>query len=192
MPTIQVQTPPVPQAEPATPALLNAALRLDLDVASADPAIVAQLELLKLYGAAARRLVELHTGRFVAAQTVRLIYTLSEAYELPEGATATAVSGFFGSLEALDNATTYLSEYRKGAGVNRDLPWSQAQLQTYTVIASISPTATDPLLVAAILELAGEMYKNRETTLAGYATSAELPVSWRVKLAHLVVHPLGY
>jgi hypothetical protein len=203
MPTIVVQTPPTAAAEPVKLALLNAALRLDYDpVAIAayeagtatglDPAVVAQLELLKVYRDAARQKVEAYTGRFFAPQTLAITYGLDEPYVLPAGATATAVTGFFTTLAALNDAAAYLVEYQKGISVNRQLSIATAALQTYTVTAT---TTGDPqygaLAKAAILELTGEWYRNRETTVAGVAVISELPVSWKVKLAQAVVQPLG-
>lgn len=199
MPTIQIVTPPTPEAEPVTLALANAALRLDLDLVSTDAAIVAQREYLALLLSAARQKVESYTGRYYAAQTLRLTYTLDEGYTLPAGAVATAVEGFYATLEALATAGAFLEEYRKGISVSRELDWHTALAQTYTVTADVTP---DPAFLAlaklAMLELAGEWYKNRETTVAGSGSSsgassviAELPVSWKIKLRPAVLNPLG-
>jgi hypothetical protein len=186
-------------------ALFNAHARLDLDAAlvaaydagavpsDTDPAIVAQLELAALFRTAAREKVEAHTGRYFAPQTLELTYRLDEAYVLPAGATATGVTGFYADLDALANASTFLSEYRKGISINRELAWCDAVAQTYTVTAT---TVGDPqflgLAKRAMLEIAAEWYKNREASGGSIGTNQELPVSWRVTLAQAVVNPLGY
>lgn len=192
MPAIQVLTPPTANTEPVSLAMVNAVLCLDLDLASTDEAIVGQLDYLKLLISAAREKTEAYTGRYFAPQELEITYTLDEPYELPAGAEASAVSGFFDSLEALGNRSAYLEEYRKGISISRELPWGQAVLQTYTVTASIPEGVNVPALAkSAILELVGEWYRNRETTLADVRSISELPVSWKVKLAPLVINPLG-
>lgn len=183
MPTVAVLTPPTASQEPITLALLKAQARVDGN---------GEDGLLLIYAQAAREKVEAYTGRFFAPQVLSLTYTLAEAYKLPAGAVATAVTGFYTSLDQLTNYATYLSEYRKGISVNRDLSWAAAIEQTYTVTATIAAAAVPGLALAAMLELAGEWYRNRETTVAGVAVISELPVSWRVKLAELVVKPLSY
>lgn len=190
MPTTVVTV--LPTAEPVTLAMAVAALRLDVDVDATDAATVGQLDLLQLYLSAAREKVEAYTGRYFAAQTVAITYELGEGYALPAGATATAVSGFFTTLEALADASATLEEYRKGISINRTLPWGDALRQTFTVTATVVPdTQYLNLAKAAMLELTGEWFRNRETTVAGVAVIAELPVSWKVKLAQAVVHPIG-
>jgi hypothetical protein len=184
MPAIQILTPPVATAEPVSLALLKQHVRKDGNDED---------ELLKVYLSAAREKVEAYTGRYFAPQTLKITYSLSEPYELPEGATAASVSGYFDTLDALAARAAYLVEYRKGISISRDLDWPYPALdQAYTVTASIPETVNVPALAkAAILELAGEWYRNRETTTAGVVAVSELPVSWRVKLAPLVVNPLG-
>lgn len=201
MPTIQVLPATTAPTEPVTLALLSASLRLDLDAAAVaayeanpsasglDAAVAAQLELLAMLRTAARELVEQHTSRYFAAQKLRITYELGEEYLLPDGATATAVSGFFTTLA--DLLAWQPEEYRKGISVSRELPWGEALRQTYTVEASITAPVVPGLAKTAILELVGEWYRNRETTAAG-ATLSELPVSWRVKLAPLRINPLAY
>jgi hypothetical protein len=191
MPRVQLLAAPTAEAEPVTLALANAALRLDLDVESTDPAIAGQLDYLQTLLSAAREKVEAYTGRFFAAQTLQLTYTLDEAYVLPNGAEATAVTGFFTEVGELDGWLGRMEEYRKGISISRELPWSEALNQAYTVTATIATPVVPALAKAAILELAGEWYRNRETTAAGVAVISELPVSWKVKLAQLVVNPLG-
>lgn len=200
MPTIRALTPPVAAAEPVSLALLNAHARLDLDApllaayearsvpSDADPALVAQLDLLALFRTAAREKVEAYTGRYFAPQTIELTYRLDEPYALPAGAEATAVSGFFTDLEQLADPSAYLVEYQKGISINRELPLSEAFAQTYTVTATVSgDTQFQGLAKRAMLELAAEWYKSRETS----GSAQELPVSWRVTLAQAVVNPLG-
>ena len=192
MPTIHVLTPPTAEAEPLTLALANAALRLDLDLVSTDPAVVAQQDYLQLLISAAREKVEAHTGRYYAAQTLKLTYLLDEPYVLPAGAVASAVEGFYSTLEALADASAFLVEYQKGISVNRELNWPYPALaQTYTVTAATTgDTAYLNLVRLAITELVGEWYKNRETTISG-TVIAELPVGWKVKLRPAVVNVLG-
>jgi hypothetical protein len=201
MPEIHVVTPPA--TEPVSLAVLNAALRLDLDPAllavyspgpapdGVDAAQWGQLDYLHLLNTAAREKVEAYTGRYFAAQTLAITYTLAEAYDLPVGATAVSVSGYFDTLDALAARSTWLEEYRKGISINRELPLSVAFAQPYTVVAE---TTGDKqylgLAKTAIIELVGEWYKNRETS--GDTRLAELPVSWRVKLAEARVTVLGF
>ena len=181
MPTVVVLTPPTLSQEPVSLALLKAQARVDGNGEDA---------LLTVYGRAAREKVEAYTGRYFAAQTLELTYTLREAYRLPPGATATAVTGFYTTLIQLTDNAAYLAEYQKSISVNRDLDWSQAIEQTYTVTATLTAPPVPGLALAAMLELAGEWYRNRETTVAGVAVISELPVSWRVKLAELVIKPI--
>ena len=148
--------------------------------------------LLLVYAQAAREKVEAFTGRFFAPQILELTYTLGELYTLPAGATATAVTGFYTTLAALTDNAAYRAEYYKGISVSRDLDWPLAVQQTYTVSVTIAAPLVPGLALAAMLELAGEWYRNRETTVADVARVTELPVSWRVKLAELVVKPLVY
>ncbi len=191
MPTTRVLTPPT--SEPVSLALFNAHARLDLDMVGQDAAVVAQRELAELLIRAAREKVEAYTGRYFAPQTLEITYELSDAYVLPLGATATGVSGFYTDLQALQNASSFLEEYRKGISVNRQLDWPYPALaQTYTVTATTTgDTQFLNVAKAAILELAAEWYKNRESTIVG-TIAPELPVAWKVKLAQAVVTPLGY
>jgi len=191
MATTRVLFPPTAAQEPVPVELAIAQQRLDLDAGSADAAVKGQLELLKLNLSAARELVEAFTGQYFGAQTLEITFTLSEAYVLPPGAVATGVSGFFTSLASLPGLSAYLSQYRKGAEVSRDLPLATAFAQTYAVTARLDAPVVPSLVRSAILELAGEWFRNREATRVGPAV-AELPVSWRVKLAPYVVKPLGY
>lgn len=149
-------------------------------------------ELLAIYATAAREKVEAYTGRFFAPQTLELTYTLGETYKLPAGAVATAVTGFYTTLTALTDNAAYRAEYYKGISVSRDFDWHLAIEQTYTVTVAIAAPPVPGLALAAMLELAGEWYRNRETTVADVARITELPVSWRVKLAELVIKPLAY
>lgn len=211
MPTIVVLTPPTLAQEPVSLALLNAVLRLDLDsgqlaayAQAPDPdavltldagalpewgsdapavALSPELEHLGLLLSGARELVEGYTGGYYAAQTLAVTYRLDEPYELPAGGTAKGVTGFFTTLEALQSQASYLEEYRKGISINRELPWGEALAQTYTVQVAIAGTAVPAAVKLAILELAGEWYRNRETTLAGVTRLTELPVNYKVKLA---------
>lgn len=198
MPTVRILTPPT--QEPVSLALLVAQVRLDADGVAlaayeaktlADAALVGQLDLLALYGQAAREKVEAYTGRYFAPQTLELTYELGEPYVLPSGATAASVSGFFTTLADLADAAAYLEEYRKGISINRQLPWAEALQQTYTVTASV---VADPqfsgLAKRAVLELAAEWYRNRETT-ADARGLTELPAAWRVALAEARVSVLG-
>lgn len=187
MPQVQILAAPTPAQEPISLAVASAALRLDLDLTGTDPALVAQREYLQTLLSAAREKVEAYTGNYYAAQTLNLTYRLDEPYALPPGATATAVTGLIGSVADLPGLGAYAEEYRKGIVISRDLPWGAAAAQTYTVTAALDAAQLQvpALAKAAILELAGEWFRNRETTVAGVAAIAELPVSWKVKLAHL-------
>lgn len=203
MPSVQVVTPPTAQQEPVSLALLNAALRLDLDPAlllaadantvpaDADPALVAQVALLALLRSAAREKVESYTQRFYAGQTVALTFGVYEPYDLPEGGTATAVTGFFTTVAQLADRYAYLVEYQKGISINRQVGLAEALALTYTVTVVLAKAFVPALVQSAILELAGEWFRNRETTVAGVRSITELPVNYRVKLAHLVQYPLS-
>lgn len=204
MPTTRVIAPPATNAEPVSLALFVGHARLDVDSAllaayvaasvppEADAALVAQLDLCQLYVSAAREKVEAHTGRYFAPQQVEITYELGEPYELPGGATAVSVTGFFTDLDALAARSAYLEDYRKGISVSRELPLREGFAQTYTVTADVvsDPQFTN-LAKRAILEIAAEWYRNREATTAG-VVSTELPVSWRVALAPACVNPIGY
>ena len=189
MPTIQVLTPPTAQAEPVTLAEAVAWCRLDLDLVSTDAAIVAQRGLVQMLIGAAREKVEGYTGRYFAAQTLAYTFRLDEPYQLPANATATGVTGFYTTLEALENASNYLVEYQKGISVSRELPLSLAAAQTYTVTATLSGAAVPNLVKVSIMELAAEWYRNRESSTDVAANL--LPVSYQVKLAQLVINPIG-
>lgn len=197
MPTTRVLTPPTPATEPVKLSLLVAHVRADIDAAlvasyvanpnampsSADPALWAELELLQLYLSGAREKVSAYTGRYYGAQKLAITYELGEAYELPAGATATAVSGYFTTLA--DLTAFSLEEYRKAIGVNRELPWGYAMQQTYTVEATTTgDTYQLEASKNAILQLAASAYKDREPIVA-------LPVSVRLMLAEARVTVLG-
>jgi hypothetical protein len=201
MPQVRVLVPPT--AEPVSLALLNAALRLDLDAnllasyapgpppAGVDAALWGQLEYISGLNSAAREKVEAYTGRYFAPQTLGITYTLEEPYDLPVGATPVSVTGYFTTLEALDARGSWLVEYQKGISIERQLPLSAAFAQTYEVTAETTgDTRFLGLAKSAIIELVGEWYKNRETSQAG--AFSELPVSWRVKLAEARVNVLGF
>jgi hypothetical protein len=176
VPITRILTPPAAEAEPVTLALLKAQARVDGD---------AEDELLRLYASAARERVEAYTGRYFAAQTLELTFELGEAYILPAGATATSVTGFFTSLDALAARASYLSEYRKAGAVSRDLPWAEALQQTYTLTATITgDTQYRSLCLGVMLKLAAESYRNREV--------ADLSVQWRLDLAPACTLPIGY
>jgi hypothetical protein len=203
MPEYRVLVPPTADKELVPLDELNAALRLDLDpvlvaayladplAEAADPALIGQIKYVERLGRAARKKVEAYIGRYLAPQTVRISYTLEEPYELPVGATAVSVSGYFDTLEALAARGTWLVEYQKGISINRQLPLEAAFAQTYTVVAEVvADVEYSDLAATAITELVGEWYKNRETT--GEGRFGELPVSWRVKLAEARVTVLGF
>jgi hypothetical protein len=155
-----------------------------------DPALWAELDLLQLYLSGAREKVEAYTGRYYGAQQLALTYELGEGYVLPSGATAVSVSGFFTTLAALQAFD--FEEYRKGISINRQLPWGVAMQQTFTVVVDTTgDTQYANMVKRAILEIAGEWYRNRETTVSGVAVISELPVSWRVTLAEARVTVLG-
>lgn len=192
----RIITPPVLAAEPVELALLAGQVRADIDAslvlayetdprampAGADPALWIELKLLHLKLRAARKKVEAYTQRLFAAQQVAITYELNEPYELPAGAQAVSVSGFFSTLTEL--AAYRPEEYRKGITISRDYPLSLAASQTYTVIAdAVADVEWVDLASEAILEIAAEWYKNRETSVSGVANVDELPISWRVKLA---------
>lgn len=194
MPTIQVLTPPA--QEPVSLALLNQALRLDLDSGllaaygagvmpeGTDPGQWAQLEFLALLASAARELVEGYTGGYYAAQELAITYRLDEEYELPAGGTAVAVSGAFSTLDELTNRFDYLEEYRKGISISRELDYLDGLNRTYTVVVAVAGDQAPALVRSAIAELTDEWYQNRGTTLTGTSLT-ELPVNYKVKLAHL-------
>jgi hypothetical protein len=203
MPETRVLIPPVAAKELVPLDELNAALRLDLDPVlvaaymagplpeTADPALVGQLKYVERLGRAARKKVEAYTGRYFAPQTLSVSYTLEEPYDLPSGSKAVSVSGYFDTLEALAARGSWLVEYQKGISINRQLPLQAAFAQTYTVVAEVAADAEySDLAAAAVTELVGEWYKNRETS--GDTRLAELPVSWRVKLAEARVTVLGF
>lgn len=176
MSIVRILTPPTSEAEPVKLALLKAHVRVDGD---------AEDELLQLYASAARERVEAFTGRYLAPQTLELTFELGEAYELPAGATVVSVSGFFSSLEALAGRTAYLSEYRKAGSISRELPWSQAMAQTYTVtVTTTGDMQYRSLCLGVMLKLAAESYRNREV--------ADLSVQWRLDLEPACTHPIAY
>ncbi|UOR07165.1 phage gp6-like head-tail connector protein [Hymenobacter aerilatus] len=180
MPTTVPIYSPAPLVEPVGLSDLKAWVRVDGESENGILAICLQ---------GAREKVEAYTGRFFAGgQRVEITYELGEPYELPQGATVVSVRGFFTTLEALENWN--LEEYRKGISINRELPLNGAYgafAQTYTVTVDLPTDAAErcPAVVkTAILELAAEWYRNRETTQVG-SVASELPVSYRVKLAEL-------
>jgi hypothetical protein len=155
-----------------------------------DPALWAELKLMGRKLRAARKLVEGYTQRLFAPQKIAVTYELNEPYVLPDGATAIAVTGFFKTLADLQAFS--LEEYRKGISINRELPWSAALAQTYTVeMDAVADAEWFDLACEAILELASEWYRHRETTIAGVAVITALPVSWQVKLAPARLIVLG-
>lgn len=203
MPETRVLIPPTAATELVPLDELNAALRLDLDAGlvaaylagplpeGTDPALLGQIKYVERLGRAARKKVEAYTGRYFAEQTVQISYTLEEPYELPVGAEAVSVSGYFDTLDALAARGSWLVEYQKGSSVERQLPLGAAFAQTYTVVAKVKADAEySDLAAAAVTELVGEWYKNRETT--GEGRFGELPVSWKVKLAEARVTVLGF
>lgn len=143
-----------------------------------------QAPVLYSLGIAAREKVEAYTGRFFAGgQRLATTFDLTEAYALPTDAIFESVTGFFTTLETLQG--WYLEEYRKGISVNRQLYLGEALNQTYTVTYTLPEATYCPELAkVAIKELAGEWYRNRESSSVG-TISPELPVNWRVKLAEL-------
>lgn len=170
-------------AEPVSLELLRAWVRVD---GGQEDAVLDHLR------KAAREKVEAYTGRFFAGnQLLRITFELGEPYLLPAGAVAGSVSGYYTDLTQLLGHTSYLEEYRKGISIERQLDWPYPALsQTYTVVATIPDEWACPELAkSAILELAGEWYRNRESTTVG-TIAPELPVAWRVKLAELRVHVL--
>lgn len=181
MPTTVRLASPDATMEPVSLALAKQWLRVD---GTEEDAVVEHL--LK----AAREKAENYTGLFfVGGQRLALTYSLSEAYALPEGATAESVSGFFADLDAL--AAWNWVEYVKGISVSRDLPLCAAGEQTYTVTVQLSDTVAVPEVAkSAILELAAEWYKNREASVNG-TISVQTQVNWQRKLAELRVNPLG-
>lgn len=197
MPTTRVLTPPTAASEPVKLGLLVAHVRADIDAglvatylatpnampSGTDPALWAELELLQLYLSGAREKVQAYTGRYYGAQQLAITYELGEGYELPAGGTAVSVSGFFATLAAL--AAFDFEEYRKGISVNRQLPWSVAMQQRFTVV--VNTTGDTYQLQAsknAILQLAASAYKDREPIVA-------IPVSVRLLLAEARVTVLG-
>lgn len=175
MPTIKPVTQPL--TEPVD--LVTAKLHLRVDGIEEDTYI-------GLLISAAREQVENFCGRPFTSQTVDVTYELSEPYELPAGAgEPTAVRGFFTDVAQLPGIGTYLEEYRKGIIYERSLTLSEVADLTYTVTVAL--TVDCPSVVKlAILELAAEWYKNRESSVNGSITVAT-KVNWSVKLAPYVV-----
>lgn len=139
---------------------------------------------------AAREKVENYTGLYFAgSQRLQLTFDLSEPYVLPAAVTVVSVSGFFTSLEELEAWS--LEEYRKGIHINRELHWSEAISQQYAVVVDLPANPVCPEVAkSAILEIAAEWYRNRETSSSAGVVPRELPVSWKVKLAELRPSPL--
>lgn len=139
--------------------------------------------------AAAREKVEHYTGRYFAGgQRLAFTFDLDEPYVLPEGVTAESVSGFFTDLETLEQFSR--EDYRKGISINRELPLSEAFAAEYTVVGTLPAEPFVPEIAKqAILELAAEWYRSRESSSSG-TISPELPVNYRVKLAELRVNVL--
>ncbi|SNR92320.1 hypothetical protein [Hymenobacter mucosus] len=191
MPTVVVLSTADPVTEPVTVADAVVEWRLDLVATDTDEAAQAERRLIQRKLAAARQLVEAYTGRYVAGgQTLELTFRLDEEYKLPTGAVATAVRGFHTSLASLENF--HWVEYLKGSSVERQWPLGYAAQQTYTVTVTLPETASSlcpALMQEAILELGAEFYRNRETSSAAGIVPRELPVSYKVKLAPLVLHP---
>lgn len=199
MPTFRVIVPPT--TEPVSLAQVNNWCRLDLSAdvlavaegtsvgsTSVDAALVADAQNLALLRTAARQKVEAYTGRFFAEQTVEATFFVYEPYQLPTGAEAKSVTGFFTDLDALNNRSTYLEEYRKGITINRELPFGEALQQTYTVTATVKSDASFSAVAnRAILEIAAEWYKNRETS----GDAQQIPINWKVTLAEARVNVLG-
>lgn len=140
---------------------------------------------------AAREKVEAYTGKFYAgSQRVAYTFELDEPYTLTSDYTVEGVTGFFDSVEALE-AFDFV-EYQKGIHINRELPLCLARAQTYTVTAVLPASTVCPEIVkSAILELAAEWYRNRESSNVG-TISPELPVNFRVKLAEERAKPIAF
>lgn len=180
MPLTTPVSAPSEAQEPVSVVLLKQWCRVDTD---AEDAVLLHL------GKAARELVEGYTGRYFAAQTVQTTFELGEDYQLdPLAGEPTAVSGYFTDLSQLPPS---LEEYRKGISISRELPRDEALRQTYTVTYPINGGQVPELARQAILELAAEWYRNRESSSVA-TISPELPVNYRVKLAPLRLKPIAY
>lgn len=205
MPTIRVQSSPTAASEPISLARAAAWVRLDADPAllaaftatpqgdlsGFDPQAVADLENVAMLRTAAREKVEAYTQRYYTPQRLAFIFHLGEPYELPAGATAVSVSGFFTDLTQLAGLSAWLVEYQKGITVERQLPLADALQQTYTVVADVlADPAFASLAQRAMLELTEEWYKNRGTT--GDGRFGPLPVSYQIALAEARVNPLAF
>lgn len=165
-----------PTTEPVT--LATAKVHLRVDGTEEDTYI-------GLLVSGARQQVENFCGRPFTSQTLAVTYELSEPYVLPPGAgEPTAVTGFFTDVAQLPHMGTWLEEYRKGITINREVSLLDIGPQTYTVTVAVTPDC--PAVVQlAILELAAEWYKNRESSVNGAITVAT-KVDWSKKLAPYV------
>jgi hypothetical protein len=179
MPVITRLPTTTPVTEPLPLELLRQWIRVD---GTAEDMVLEQLR------QAAREEAENYTGLFFAGgQRLRYVFTLEEAYSIPEGATVESVSGFFTSLAGLEAWSA--EEYRKGISVSRDYPLSQALQQTYTVDVQLPETVAVPsVAVQAMLILAAEWYKNREASVNG-TISVETQVKWQNLLGKLRALP---
>lgn len=144
---------------------------------------------LTLAGKGARQMVESYTNDFyIGGQRLETTFDLSERFALPQGVVVEDVSGFFTSLEELQNWS--LEEYRKGISINRQLYWMEAINQTYTVTYSLPLQAHCPDIVKLVmLRLAADFFRNREDSVVGTIIS-DLPVNYRVMLAPYRKNPI--
>lgn len=162
-------------AQPTTEPVSLATAKLHLRVDGTD-----EDQYIGLLISGARQQVENYCGRPFTSQTVQATYELNEPYALPPGAgTPTAVTGFFTDVAQLPTMGTYLEEYRKGITITRELSLLDIGPQTYTVTVPIEVDCP-PDVQLALLEIVGESYKNRESSVA------TLSVATRMKLAPYV------
>lgn len=163
-----------PTSEPVSLSLFKAHLRLPADDTAED-------EFLGYCLSAARGKAEKYCNQFFAPRTLETIFTVTERFELPEGAgKILSVSGFVTDLADLPGVGAYWSEYVKGISISRDYPIDYDNLPTYTVRYQFEADP-DADVIMAILKIAADLYENRENSTTG-ASNRALGINFQVLL----------
>jgi len=161
--------------EPVTIEIFKAHARITTTDAASE-------SLMQLKLAAAREKAETYCNTEFVSKIKEVTFAANINCPIPVD-TILSVSGFYSSIDQLQDNYNYFIEYDKGSIVSRDYPINYASLPTYTVqyAVHVDPTTVPAAVKEAIYKLAADLWEFRENSSAEFNTI--LTANYRTLLA---------